>query len=286
MFLPDHRFADLDAVLSCCEDTLLLRHNIGQDHEEHRWFDDDDDEEDDDHGMSPRTAVMNNNNNNSNNSSNNTNHMDTTNTSTTRMNNGGAIAAATAAATSAGSSSATMSSPVPNSSTSINALLYDPRKGFTRCLDLIYERHNYGLTNETMEVSRQLKDYLTPFNRPHIHPLSLSSHLSHSLHILQHPLTSPLIVEVLRQLGDYVQPMKLREGDVIMHTTQGSPIDLDEDGLFFIESGCVVVQRDPDQSVALTLRSSRRRRLSVAPRMLRLKHRTFQLSRLGPVRSN
>ena len=71
-----------------------------------------------------------------------------------------------------------------------------------------------------------------------------------------------------------------------MHTTQGSPIDLDEDGLFFIESGCVVVQRDPDQSVALTLRSNRRRRLSVAPRMLRLKHRTFQLSRLGPVGSS
>ena len=122
-------------------------------------------------------------------------------------------------------------------------------------------------------------------SHPSIHSLILSFFLSILSPVISHHITLYYItdIQVLRQLGDYVQPMKLREGDVIMHTTQGSPIDLDEDGLFFIESGCVVVQRDPDQSVALTLRSNRRRRLSVAPRMLRLKHRTFQLSRLGPV---
>ena len=166
VFLPDHRFADLDAVLSCCEDELLSRHNIGQDHEENRWYDDDDDDdEDEDRGVSPPAAVTDNNNNNNNNTM--------TNASKTRMENGDAIstAPAAAAASTGALSSASRPSPSPSSrptsSTSINALLYDPRKGFTRCLDLIYERHNYGLTNETMEV---LRDYATHTNTLSYHP--------------------------------------------------------------------------------------------------------------------
>ena len=152
VFLPDHRFADLDAVLSCCEDELLSRHNIGQDHDENCWYDDDDDD-DDDVGMSPRSraAVVDNNNNNNN------NNIDA---STIRMNHGNtttstaaaAAVVATASSSSGPSLSGSSSDPRVTSATSIHALLYDPRKGFTRCLDLIYERHNYGLTNETMEV--------------------------------------------------------------------------------------------------------------------------------------
>jgi len=114
--------------------------------------------------------------------------------------------------------------------------VYDPRKGFLYCLEIMQDRHN----------------------------LDDSS------------------IKILRQLVDYVQPLELVNGDVIMDTTQGSPIDLDEDGLYFLESGSVTVQRDPSQSLLLTVRSNRRKRMSVAPRVLRLKHRTFQLSRLGP----
>ena len=114
--------------------------------------------------------------------------------------------------------------------------VYDPKKGFLHCLEIMQDRHS----------------------------LDDSS------------------IKILRQLVDYVQPLQLVNGDVIMDTTQGSPIDLDEDGLYFLESGNVTVQRDPSQSLLLTVRSNRRKRMSVAPRVLRLKHRTFQLSRLGP----
>ena len=88
--------------------------------------------------------------------------------------------------------------------------------------------------------------------------------------------------EMLKQLATHVTAISLQVGDVLMDTTQGSPIDLDEDGLYFIERGYVTVQRDPNQSLAMTARTSRRRRMTVAPRLLRLKHRTFQLTRLGP----
>ena len=89
-------------------------------------------------------------------------------------------------------------------------------------------------------------------------------------------------LEMLKQLVTHVTPISLQAGDVLMDTTQGSPIDMDEDGLYFIEWGYVTVQRDPNQSLAMTARTSRRRRMTVAPRLLRLKHRTFQLTRLGP----
>jgi hypothetical protein len=114
--------------------------------------------------------------------------------------------------------------------------IYDAKKGFFLCLEMMQDRHS----------------------------LDDSS------------------IKILRQLVDYVQPLQLVNGDVIMDTTQGSPVDLDEDGLYFLESGSVIVQRDPSQSLLLTVRSNRRKRMSVAPRVLRLKHRTFQLSRLGP----
>lgn len=84
-------------------------------------------------------------------------------------------------------------------------------------------------------------------------------------------------------LAPHVQPLLLHAGDVIMDSAQGSPVDDDKDGLFFIESGSIAVHRDPQQSTAaLTLRSRRRKRMSSDPRILRLQHRTFQLSRLGP----
>jgi hypothetical protein len=152
VFPKEHRFADLDAVLSCCEDILLKRHNVGQDDDAGSGGGDD----------------------------------------------GNGAYADDDAVAGAGPGD----SPGPGR-TSIGALVYDPRRGFMKCLDLIHDRHSYGLTEEAMAV--------------------------------------------LRQLADHVRPLRLREGDVIMHTTQGSPVDLDEDGLFFIESGCVAVQRDPDQ---------------------------------------
>ena len=161
VFLPEHRFPDLDAVLSCCEDELLLRHNIGQDHEENQWYDDDDDEEEVEHAVSPRTTINGNH-----------NRMDMMNAST--MNNGDTTMTATVASTGP-PHSASMPSASSSSATSINALLYDPRKGFTRCLDLIYERHNYGLTNETMEVlihHASAERLCNTFpNHPHTHSL-------------------------------------------------------------------------------------------------------------------
>ena len=39
----------------------------------------------------------------------------------------------------------------------------------------------------------------------------------------------------LTLLSDHVKPVALREGDVVMHTTQGSPVHLDADGLYFIQ---------------------------------------------------
>ena len=44
----------------------------------------------------------------------------------------------------------------------------------------------------------------------------------------------------LTLLSDYVKPVTLREGDVVMHTTQGSPVHLDADGLYFIQVGSAV----------------------------------------------
>ena len=44
----------------------------------------------------------------------------------------------------------------------------------------------------------------------------------------------------LTLLSDHVKPVILREGDVVMHTTQGSPVHLDADGLYFIQVGSAV----------------------------------------------
>jgi hypothetical protein len=40
---------------------------------------------------------------------------------------------------------------------------------------------------------------------------------------------------ILELLTEHVRPLRLVEGEIIMHITQGSPVDLDEDGLFFIQ---------------------------------------------------
>ena len=40
---------------------------------------------------------------------------------------------------------------------------------------------------------------------------------------------------ILELLTEHVRPLRLIEGEIIMHITQGSPVDLDEDGLFFIQ---------------------------------------------------
>ena len=182
VFPKAHRFADLDAVLSCCEDLLLKRHDVGQDDDGDSYDGDDVDASfaDDDGALV-----------------------------------GGSSGGTPTRPRSPGDG------PGPGR-TSIGALVYDPRRGFMKCLDLIHDRHSYGLTEEAMGV--------------------------------------------LRQLAEHVRPLRLREGDVIMHTTQGSPVDADEDGLFFIESGCVAVQRDPDQvHISVTRRLVARRPVTSFP---------------------
>lgn len=90
------------------------------------------------------------------------------------------------------------------------------------------------------------------------------------------------IMDKLKKLTDYVKPINLVRGEVIMDTTQGSVIDLDQDGLWFIEKGVILVERDVNQSTMQTTRTKRRIRQSVPPRIQRLKHRNFQLGKIGP----
>ena len=47
-------------------------------------------------------------------------------------------------------------------------------------------------------------------------------------------------MSALSLLCDYVKPVTLKEGDVVMHTTQGSPLHMDADGLYFIQVRGVV----------------------------------------------
>jgi hypothetical protein len=42
-------------------------------------------------------------------------------------------------------------------------------------------------------------------------------------------------MSALTLLCDHVKPVTLKEGDVVMHTTQGSAVHLDADGLYFIQ---------------------------------------------------
>jgi hypothetical protein len=42
-------------------------------------------------------------------------------------------------------------------------------------------------------------------------------------------------MSALTLLCDHVKPVTLKEGDVVMHTTQGSPVHMDADGLYFIQ---------------------------------------------------
>ena len=44
----------------------------------------------------------------------------------------------------------------------------------------------------------------------------------------------------LSLLSDHVKAVTLKEGDVVMHTTQGSPVHMDADGLYFIQVRDVV----------------------------------------------
>ena len=47
-------------------------------------------------------------------------------------------------------------------------------------------------------------------------------------------------MNILNLLVNYTTSLRLLEGAVIMHTTQGSPVDLDEDGLYFIQARTVL----------------------------------------------
>ena len=47
-------------------------------------------------------------------------------------------------------------------------------------------------------------------------------------------------MSALTLLCDHVKPVTLKEGDVVMHTTQGSPVHMDADGLYFIQVRSVV----------------------------------------------
>ena len=90
------------------------------------------------------------------------------------------------------------------------------------------------------------------------------------------------IIKPLQALIEFVRPIRLNKGEIIMDTTHGSAIDVDEDGLFFIESGRILVERDVHQSTMQTTRTQRRIRQSVPPRIQRLTHRNFQLGTIGP----
>ena len=92
----------------------------------------------------------------------------------------------------------------------------------------------------------------------------------------------PSVMDRLKKLIDFVKPTELTKGEVIMDTTQGSVIDLEQDGLWFIEEGKILIERDVNQSTMQTTRTRRRIRQSVPPRIQRLKHRNFQLGRIGP----
>ena len=52
-------------------------------------------------------------------------------------------------------------------------------------------------------------------------------------------------MSALTLLCDHVKPVTLKGGDVVMHTTQGSPVHMDADGLYFIQVrgavGCSIV---------------------------------------------